>query len=807
VAHYRNRFAQDRMVDRADLRRSLDSTLESPLSVIVAPAGAGKTTLLQQWCTAHPDADVAFFDIGPGDDDPQHFRQRLLDGLDGLDGRDGRDGRDGEVSDESRGTGAGERWCDPVVASLERLSETVIVIDNMHRFTNVDLVVALGQLIVHAPPTAHFVLSSRTDPPFSLTRYRLENDLLELRQDDLAFTLTEATELLERLAGRALPRPHVHTLWTRTEGWAAGLQLAGLSLRTQSDPEAFVTAFGGSDRLVAEYLSEEVLDGLSADQRHTLLSLAVLDDMCADLVEETTGSANGKLLLDTLERDAMFLVPLDGTREWFRFHHLFSDLLRARVRAENPALELRVLTEAADWNLARGRVRAAMGYLLRAQARDGALEALLVDVAGAALAGPPLRSPPALGATADPGPARLEADVLAGARRVILESASPTPEHPRAGLGYVAAQVLWRARPEVSPEVARRRLSELEAELGGTAPNAISTAEAAELTDVLVSGGRANFLAGNITEARKWLARARATASSDVVDRIAATSALSLVEAWSGNTARANELVSETVETARASEMLALPSISDAYLASVLTALDSGDGVRAASPAPPDVARGRSGAPGHVVSRSAPSRDIPPAGRIGAGPRVSPTVLFERAIAALSLGDTYPVRKIVSAWPQLVPSPRPLAVVQFHILQAWLADHDHAPDEVQRHLSEALRVAEIHSMVDVFVRAGPTILHRLASVPGPQSAFSERIAARARQAARPAATMVLAEPLTDRELEILSYLPTRLSNVELARRFFVSVNTIKTHIAHIYRKLDVPDRNTAIVRARDLGLL
>jgi LuxR family maltose regulon positive regulatory protein len=799
VTFYRNRSLQERTVDRAQLRRSLDRTHESPLAVIVAPAGAGKTTLLRQWCAAHTDVGTVFLDIGPADDDPVFFRRRLLDALAGP-GTHNVAGAGGLI------TQAHEGWEAPIVRHLGTLPETVVVVDNLHRFSNVDLVLGLGTLIERAPPNAHFVVSSRVDPPFSLNRYRLDDDLLELRQGDLAFSLSEATELLERLAGRELPPGQVRALWLRTEGWAAGLQLAGLSLRHHRDPEAFVTAFGGSDRLVAEYLSEEVLSTLSADQRHTLLSLAVLDDMCAELVEATTGCENGQLLLDTLEHDSMFLVALDGRREWFRFHRLFCDLLRTRVRAESPAQELRILTAGADWNLAHGRVRAAMGYLLRAQAHDGALEAMLADVADDALAGAH-RAGAAPGADpADPAPVRIQADVLAGARQVVLDGASLGPAHPRQGLGYVAAQVLWRARPEVSPEAARRRLSELEAELGGPTPNASTPAEAAELSEVLVSGGRANFLAGNIPEARKWLARARATATTDVVERIAATSALSLVEAWSGNVERANQLVIETMDTARASDMLTLPSISDAHLATVLTALEDED---AASPGPrstTDVARGRPATRQTRSSRGSPARDASVMHPLP-GARVSSTVLFDRAVVALARGDTYPVRKIVSAWPQLVPSPRPLAAVQLQILLAWLADHDHAPDDSQRHLAEALRIAEIHGMVDVFVRAGPTILHRLTSVTGPQSAFSETISARARRVALPAPPAVLAEPLTDRELEILSYLPTRLSNVELARRFFVSVNTIKTHIAHIYRKLDVPDRNTAIVRARDLGLL
>lgn len=801
---YRETSMGQHTIDRAVLRDVLNRSLTSPLAVIVAPAGAGKTTLLRQWSAGVRDAEVVFLDVGQPDDDPGHFLRRLVSQL-GVARNASENGRLAvPFGDFPR-----SEWSDLVATVLEQSPETVIIVDNMHRFATGDLAQWLGRLIDNAPGHAHFVLSSRADPPFPLSPYRLRDELLEIGRDDLAFTLDEATELLERLAGRSLPPAHVHSLWSRTEGWAAGLQLAGLGLRNHPDPEAFVSDFRGSDRFVAEYLVEEVLSTLTPERRRMLLRLGVLDDMCAELVEAVTGSADGQALLEALERESMFLVPLDGHGEWFRFHRLFSDLLRSRMRSSDPADEVRILTAAADWSLTRGRVKHAMQYLLRAQARDGALEAILADAAGSA----PFRSPagpPVMDyQPAAPAPELVRAEVLDGARQVVLGSGPSRPWGPGAGLGYVAAQVLWRARPEISPESARRRLSELESEFGARPPGAVGTAESAELAEVLVAGGRANFLAGNVGEARKWLARARTTACSAVVERIAATSALSLVEAWSGNVDTANALVSETVETARDAELLDLPAISDAYLASVLTSLNNASPNNDAStdtsgPASTYTGRGMSRGDG-VAALGAPLSSAARSGPAAAS--AASSALFDRAITALARGDSYPVRKIVTSWRQLVPAPRPLAVVQHEILLAWLADQDNAQDDVRRHLAEALRVAEIHALVDVFVRAGPPILNRLVMVSGPRSPFVEKIVARAQEQRKPATAMVLPEPLTERELELLSYLPTRMSNVELARRFFVSVNTIKTHLAHIYRKLDVPDRNAAIVRSRDLGLL
>ena len=178
---------------------------------------------------------------------------------------------------------------------------------------------------------------------------------------------TESAQLLERITGRTLPEESVAVLVNRTEGWAAGLQLAGVTLRLHPDAEAFVTQFSGDDRLIADYLSEEVLEAQTKERRKLLLHISVLDEMCGDLVNHLTGEANAQLVLEELERESMFLVALDTRREWFRFHHLFRDLLRFRLRAEDPPAEALLLRRAADWHFARGQSDAGVEYLLRAK--------------------------------------------------------------------------------------------------------------------------------------------------------------------------------------------------------------------------------------------------------------------------------------------------------------------------------------------------------------------------------------------------------------------------------------------------------
>ena len=166
-------------------------------------------------------------------------------------------------------------------------------------------------------------------------------------------------------------------LVARTEGWAAGLQLAGMTLRLYDDADEFIIQFSGDDRLIADYLSEEVLQAQPDDRRELLLHISVLDSMCAELIAHLTDEPSPQLVLEELERDSMFLVPLDTRRQWFRFHHLFRDMLRFKLRAEQPGAEARLLNRAAPWHLDRGDVSTALEYLLRAGNWDNALDVIM----------------------------------------------------------------------------------------------------------------------------------------------------------------------------------------------------------------------------------------------------------------------------------------------------------------------------------------------------------------------------------------------------------------------------------------------
>jgi LuxR family maltose regulon positive regulatory protein len=221
---------------------------------------------------------------------------------------------------------------------------------------------SLGFLLEHRPPGLHLALTSRSDPPLGLARLRARGQLTELRAAELRFTPGEAAALLQQVAaapggaqpGAPLPDSVAAALAARTEGWAAGLQLAGLSLRGHSDVDGFVAAFTGSHRYVLDYLAEEVLERQPGQVREFLLETSMLERLSGELCDAVTGRPGSQALLEEAERAGLFVVPLDEVRGWWRYHHLFADLLRARLQAERPGRVRQLHRNAAAWYAERG---------------------------------------------------------------------------------------------------------------------------------------------------------------------------------------------------------------------------------------------------------------------------------------------------------------------------------------------------------------------------------------------------------------------------------------------------------------------
>jgi LuxR family maltose regulon positive regulatory protein len=815
-----SRFIPAHAVDRPQLLRLLDVALRRPLTVLVAGAGSGKSVLLSQWADAHPELHVRWIDVG---------------------------GRDDAATDA-------------IADNLVDAGELIVIVDDIHHLSAATES-ALARLVDSLPPNVHLVLSSRADLRIVEHRARLRDDVDEIRQAQLAFDAGESAELLRRVTGRELDDASIHALVERTEGWAAGLVLAGVTIRRHPDPAAFIAAFRGSDRLVADYLSEEVLATLDDDARREMLELSALDRFSASLVAAASAFATAPQLLERLQRQSRFLIPLDDHQEWYRFHHLFRDMLRVRLRAERPGDERRVLTAAAEWHLRRGESSEAVGYLLRAQEWERAVEVILAH--GSRDVDPGTMTTMLRWISELPESVRrgnvdllLVHGMLAGLAgreaeaedllHTAVDHRSSTPGQLACAHAFSAALAQWRPRPQASIDCAVRALASVGALGEQPTPDLLQLTDPRSLEAiVLVSGGRAHFLAGNLADARDWLERGLASEGSLYsVWRVHALGSCALLEAWEGRTLRATELAAEALDVAEATGTLAHPATADAFLARALVALERGEpgsaqrelreadartaadqrtqlawvafGIGAVLHGTADDAPPPGGPPPLVADHLAAlrARTLRLSGSADAARRLlversrpSSAVLFELGSAALALGRFDEAREVQRLLAELPDADQPLPRVRALLLSASLSAVAGRTARTDDMLVHALRIADEHHLVSAFVEAGPEFAARISALGVPSL---PAVAATIVHSARPgpgAADGGLTEPLTDRERELLVLLPTRFTNTELAERYFVSVNTIKSHMAHIYRKLDVSTRSDAIERATQLGLI
>ena len=347
------------LVPRPRLAERLDEGLGQGLILVCAPAGYGKTVLLADWARpgGHP---AAWLSLDAGDNDPARFWRHAVAALDQA-----RPGL-GERVAPLLGPPAPSSFQGLVTALINALAEpavdeALLVLDDYHVIDSHLVHESLSFLLEHRPPGITVVLASRSDPPLALARMRARGQLAEIRAADLRFTPGEAGELLQHTAA-ALPDALVAALAARTEGWAAGLQLAALSLRGNDDAAAFVAAFTGSHRYVLDYLVEEVLERQGERLRTFLLETSVLDRLSGPLCNAVTGREGSQALLEQVERAGLFLVPLDEERGWWRYHHLFADLLRARLQQEQPGRAVQLHRNAAGWCQEHGMAEDAIGH-------------------------------------------------------------------------------------------------------------------------------------------------------------------------------------------------------------------------------------------------------------------------------------------------------------------------------------------------------------------------------------------------------------------------------------------------------------
>jgi LuxR family transcriptional regulator, maltose regulon positive regulatory protein len=361
------------LVPRPRLREALVRYKGRRLTLVSAPAGFGKTTLLGEWLEdrSGDDGSVAWLSLEEADNDPARFLAYLVSAL-----------------RSALGEGIGEG----VLASLRlpefppveavagvlineladvRHEEVTIVLDDYHVIHSGPIHEATSFLLEHLPENVQLVISSRTDPPLPLSRLRARDQVTEIRAAELRFSTEEASAFLKGVMGLTLSAADVAALEEVTEGWIAALQLAALSMRDREDVSGFVETFSGSNRHVLDFLTEEVLERQPEGVREFLLKTSVLEHMSAALCDALTSRKDGQQMLERLEYDNLFVIALDDERRWYRYHHLFADVLRSRLQREQPEKIRELHRRAAEWYEQNGWTSEAIGHALAAGTTSG----------------------------------------------------------------------------------------------------------------------------------------------------------------------------------------------------------------------------------------------------------------------------------------------------------------------------------------------------------------------------------------------------------------------------------------------------
>jgi LuxR family maltose regulon positive regulatory protein len=366
------------LIDRPRLRNLGTRAARPALTLVSAPAGFGKTTLVADWVAG--EHTTAWLSLDPRDDDPERFWTYVLAALASA------------AADLSPDTAAllqgGRAPLETVVATLINDLETasqdiVLVLDDYHVINDPAIHDSVAFLLEHLPPQISLVIATRADPPLPLASLRADGDLLEVRVADLRFTADEAAEYLNGPMDLTLTTADVGVLEARTEGWIAALQLAALSMQGRSDPGSFISEFAGDDRFILDYLADEVLDRQTTRVREFLLDTSLLSRLTGPLCAAVTGQEDAKATLEELDRANLFLIPLDDRRVWYRYHHLFGDVVRARLLDGHADRVTALHRRASDWYAQNGEPREAIVHALAGDDPERAAE--LIELAAPAM--------------------------------------------------------------------------------------------------------------------------------------------------------------------------------------------------------------------------------------------------------------------------------------------------------------------------------------------------------------------------------------------------------------------------------------
>ena len=861
------------VVARAGLYERLSAGVERGVVLIAAPPGSGKTVLLRSWIDAVGlTGHVAWVSVERGERDAQRFWLTVIEQLRSASGAVDVIGKQTPTP-----TFNGDKLVDRLITELGSLREPLIlVIDDLHELVSPEARTQLEYLIAHQPALLGIVLATRHDPRLGLHRLRLAGRLTEVRAADLRFTLQETRELLAE-SGVLLSEESLALLQARTEGWAAGVRLAALSLAGHPDPERFVVEFSGSERTVADYLLSEVLERQPEEVRRLLLHTSILDRLNGPLADAVLGGSGSERILHALEQENAFIVSLDADRTWFRYHHLFADMLRLELRRTEPDSIPALHRAAASWYAEHGYVLDAIRHA--EAAGDWAYAALLLEdhfvglilsgydaTINELLAAFPERShtDPQLalafagnqlvrGSTGDaaaylaisrreaasvPAERRRWFDPLLTVERISLAcrmgdfdvvfSETPPLIDPAVAAAFgevvlgndvrglallnlgIAETWTWRiddamlhlgqglqlARRIDRPYIEIGCLSHLAFATGSRSfagqlercHEAISIAEAHGWESEPIVGvalatlGMADVWQGRFDDARAWLDRAEQALPPDLEPATEILVYLSRGMLYAGTGRLELALAALRSAKERQSRLISRHALSihvEQLLIHTLLRLDRRAAAHATLAALDDSERDWGEA--HVAA----------------------------AMLRLAEGNA---RAAIDLLTPVLDGATPL-LSEFAVIQALLLTataRETLGEPVEAEIERALDLAEPDAVVFPFlITPVGELLERHRRQTRHAALLTNILDVIAGSPLRPRSSELgeMSEELSESELRVLRYLPSNLSASEIAAELFVSTSTVKTHMRHIYDKLDAHRRTEAVERARTLGLL
>ncbi|MEM7330927.1 MAG: LuxR C-terminal-related transcriptional regulator [Chloroflexota bacterium] len=874
------------LVLRQRLIERLNTGLSGKLTLVSAPAGFGKTTAVSSW-VARCDRDVAWLSLDATDNDLIQFFTYLIASIQKISPDFGKQAVQALRSIDS------VPYTSLAITILNDLIELpapiILVLDDFHLIEHVEVVEALAFLIEHLPATVHLVITTRQEPSFSLPRLRVRGELTEFRTADLRFTPSETAVFLNQSMKLNLSEEAISTLEGRTEGWIAGLQLAAISLQNKPEREAYIEAFSGQHRFVADYLVEEVLRTQPESIRQFLLKTAHLKRFDGELCDAITNRTDGKETLATLERNNLFLIPLDEARSWYRYHHLFSDLLRNQTPESEVDQIKEIHEKASEWF----------------EGRDFLVDAIY----HAKLAHQYSRVATLIESSWDELRQIYENDTLIKWLKDIPESLFKM--HPLLNAYYALALI------SVDPLVAEKRLDDIELWLKSDqrSPEELEQAQRqaipgmVEISRAFRAGAQGN-LADTIAHSQKaldylpaddffWRGSAGAMlgltywgqgditkAYDEIVqslgnmrraENLSATisimflladmcmvqlklkqaeeicqEAMALVTEAAGRSHQGSaniqvvlsEIYYERGELDKAKEALFLSrSLGDQAELEVLRHrwyiamahinlverdaenafgnLNEGDELYFGSPAPEvrpiDAIRRRFWVRQGELEKARASFTEQAISRGGVVSHIElydMTTLAHFYVTERNEGEGVDVVKLLERLTAVAEKHNRVADLIDILILNTLQTQSTAP------LEKALQLALPESAKQRFINWGPSLipyLRKIITKNGNLRLFIDSILERlvqktstdrpALQKESPLTLQPLFEPLSAREIEVLSLMAAGNTNQQIANQLFLTLNTIKVHSRNIYGKLDVHNRTQAVNRARGLGLL